>query len=316
MVAVESKKTMLRFKCLILSTLLLWSIGLAALPPRSSQAQGDLFIQVLPAEIQQGRTGLVRVLAPNEIARLEMIFDQRQIPLYRSAEGDWVGFLSVDMEAGRGEQSIDVYAWIGTTRRDPQRATVRVVWGAFDYQDIILPNSMGNLLDPNINRDENTTLVRAYSRRTPQKLWDGTFQNPVPGDLISTFGGIRSYNNGVYSGRHTGADFRAALNEPIRAAGTGRVVFVGYLPVRGNHIIVDHGWGVLTGYSHLSEVYVVPGQRVMAGDILGGAGTTGRSQGVHMHFELVVNGLWVDPIQFMSLAIPPALLDLTQIRSR
>jgi murein DD-endopeptidase MepM/ murein hydrolase activator NlpD len=65
--------------------------------------------------------------------------------------------------------------------------------------------------------------------------------------------------------------------------------------------------GVLTGYSHMGELFVVPGQRILQGDTLGSVGATGRVEGAHFHFELTFNGFWVDPAQFMGLSIPEAI---------
>jgi murein DD-endopeptidase MepM/ murein hydrolase activator NlpD len=272
------------------------------------QAQTALFVQMSPREVQQGRTSLLRVTANSDVTRMEVVFDGNQFPLYRSVDGDWIGFLPASMTAERGTTDVSILAWrendsIPTT----QVETLDIVWGSFFYQDIVIEGSLARLLDPALNQQEEDTLQRVYSRYTPEKLWTGGLLAPVPGPMISEFGGIRNYNNGVLESRHTGSDFRAGLGEPTMAAGNGRVVFVATLPIHGNHVVIDHGIGVLTGYSHLSEVYVVPGQRVLAGDVIGAVGSTGRTQGAHAHFEVVVNGVWVDPPQFMSLQIPDAV---------
>lgn len=280
---------------------------LAAFAPRvSSSAEGALSVQIQPPEVQQGRTSLIRVAADPDVTAVEVTFAGKQFPLYRSVDGDWVGFLAADMTSERGTFPVQIVTWNGDHANPPQTEEFNVIWGAFLYQDIALPNSLVPLLDPELNQSENLKLTRIYSRYTPQKLWTGNLQPPVAGPMISEFGGIRSYNNGALEGRHTGTDFRAGLGEPVGAAGAGRVVFANYLPVRGNHIVIDHGMGVLTGYSHLSEIYVVPGQRVLAGDVIGAVGSTGRTQGAHSHFEVAVNGSWVDPVQFLQLQIPDA----------
>lgn len=291
-------------KFLLLFPLLLVLI-LAFSHPTISKAQVNLLIQIQPKEIQQGRTGIIRVVAPGDTTRMQVLFDGRVYPMYPTNEGDWVGFLVVDMEATRGADiPVDVYTWSGETGNPPQRDLVSIVWGSFDYQNIAIPYEQTDLLDANTNREELNTLVRVYGRISQQKYWTGALQLPVLGPQISTFGGIRTYNEGVLESRHTGVDYRANLGENTLASGNGVVVFAQRLPIRGNHVVIDHGWGVLTGYSHLSEIYVVPGQRVVAGDIIGLVGATGRVQGAHMHFELTVNGLWVDPSQFLNLTIP------------
>lgn len=281
--------------------------GIFAIPRSSTAQQVNLLIQIQPKEIQQGRTGVIRVVAPGDITRMQVLFQGDVLPMYRTDEGDWVGFLVADMSATRGgDIPVDVYTWAGETAYPPQRDTVSIVWGSFDYQDIPIPYGQEDLLNPDLNREELNLMVRIYSRRTEQKYWTGTLQLPVMGPQISSFGGIRTYNNGALESRHTGVDYRAGLGESVMASGTGVVVFAQRLPIRGNHVVIDHGWGVMTGYSHLNEIYVVPGQRVVAGDIIGTVGATGRVQGAHMHFELTVNGFWVDPPQFLNFTIPEA----------
>lgn len=269
-----------------------------------SDAQGLLLVQLTPVELQQGRTSVIRVTAPPDITRIEILFDGVQTPLYRTSQGDWGGFVAADMDSARGETPLQVLSWQGDEPRPPQSELVNVVWGAFLFQDIQISGALEALLDPQLNADEENTLLRIFRRYTPQKLWTGPFAVPVPGQEISEFGGIRNFNNGVLEGRHTGVDFRAGTGELALAAADGRVVFAGFLPIRGNHVVVEHGIGVFTGYSHLSEIMVVPGQRILQGDTLGLVGATGRVQGAHMHFEVSVNGSWVDPLQFMSLPAP------------
>ncbi len=270
-----------------------------------SAAQGVLFIQLEPGELQQGRTGLLRVMPPSPIDAAQIRYNSQRIPLYPSVEGEWVGFIPAAMTSTRGENQFTIFTFRdGAEAYPPQTQTFNIVWGSFFYQDIQLPYAVSDLLNPDLNAREEALLRSTHRRITPENYWQGNLQQPVPGMLISEFGGIRTYNDGVYEGRHTGADYRAGTGEPAMAAGHGRVVFANFLDIRGNHIVIDHGLGIFTGYSHLSDILVVPGQRVLAGDIIGAVGTTGRSQGAHMHLELAVYGVWVDPPQFMSLPIP------------
>ena len=275
-----------------------------ALQPGPTDAQGLLIVQFQPAELQQGRTALIRVAGTPDLTRVEAVLNGEIYPLYRTIDGDWVGFFPASMNSDRGAFEVEFLSWRGDEANPPQDETVNVVWGSFFYQDIVLPNALSPLLDPELNEWEVETLREVYRRYTPVKLWEGDLVLPVPGPQISEFGGIRSYNGGILEGRHTGTDYRAGLGEPVSVAGHGRVVYAGFLPIHGNHIVVDHGIGVLTGYSHLNEIFVVPGQRVLAGDVIGTVGATGRVQGAHMHFEITVNGYWVDPPQFMTITIP------------
>jgi len=272
----------------------------------TTDAQSVILVQFSPAELPQGRTAVMTVIANPDVVRMEAVFDGKQFPLYRTIDGDWAGLIAASMVIERGEQAVNILAWReGEERPDPPfPTTLNIVWGSFLYQDIAIPNALSDLLDPDLNRQEEELLLGHYGRYTREPLWTSPFQPPVPGPMISEFGGIRNYNSGVLEGRHTGTDYRAGLGDPAMASGNGRVVFANFTPIRGNQVVIDHGAGVLTGYSHLNEIFVVPGQRVLQGDVIGTVGATGRVQGAHMHFELAVNGEWVDPLQFLGLALP------------
>ena len=98
---------------------------------------------------------------------------------------------------------------------------------------------------------------------------------------------------------HEGVDFTAPKGTPIVAAGAGVVVFAGWHPQYGRQVDLDHGDGVLTRYGHASRLYVKVGDIVHRGERIGLVGSTGRSTGPHLHFEVRVNGKPRDPIRFL-----------------
>lgn len=123
----------------------------------------------------------------------------------------------------------------------------------------------------------------------------------VPADnpeISSGFGPRLDPFNGQRA-MHTGLDFRGAHGTPIRAAAPGRVSFVGVRPGYGNTIEVDHGHGLVTLYAHLAGFAAREGQAVQAGEKIGRMGSTGRSTGTHLHFEVRVDGTPVNPRRFL-----------------
>lgn len=99
---------------------------------------------------------------------------------------------------------------------------------------------------------------------------------------------------------HDGLDFGAAAGTPVRAAAAGTVVSASVRGGYGNATILDHGGGLATLYAHQSELAVIPGQRVAAGEVIGTVGSTGLSTGPHLHFEVRVRGLPVDPLLYLA----------------
>lgn len=297
----------LLFSVIAVALIILGLNGVDA-PAAAQSSDLTLRLTVTPSEVQQGRSAVIRVLEVNgqEIDKANATFLGSSIELHPSLDGDWIGFLAVDMDATRGDQLLDVYVWAnGSDQPQRQTITVPVIWGAFTFQNVTINGDLLPLLDSNTNRAEINKLVRVHQRTTNERLFN-YFIRPV-GETISDFGGIRNYNNETLRGRHTGMDFRANTGDAVVASADGRVIMSERLPIHGNHIVIDHGWGILTGYSHLSERLVVPGQLVRQGETIGLVGATGRVEGPHLHFEVIINGYWVEPIQFLSLDIPPSL---------
>ena len=127
---------------------------------------------------------------------------------------------------------------------------------------------------------------------------------PHDGVLNSPFGARRSYNGGPARSHHSGVDLDGDGGEPIRPSADGIVVLAEQLQVRGNTIIIDHGWGVYSLYAHLSKIQVQPGERVARGDTIGLLGSTGLATGPHLHWEIRVNGTPVDPIAWCERQVP------------
>lgn len=134
--------------------------------------------------------------------------------------------------------------------------------------------------------------VRGAAERLP-------LGNPAPGrDITSRFGNRMD----PFLGRlalHTGIDFRAETGANVRSTGAGTVSFAGYSGGYGNMVEIDHGKGVTTRYGHLSQISVRTGEKIELGETVGKAGSTGRSTGPHVHYEVRLNDEPVDPMRFL-----------------
>jgi murein DD-endopeptidase MepM/ murein hydrolase activator NlpD len=125
---------------------------------------------------------------------------------------------------------------------------------------------------------------------------------PAEGGLSTSGFGYRSDPFTGGGAFHPGLDFRGAYGAPIHAAAEGRVSFVGRIRGYGNVVDVSHGNGLLTRYAHMSKTMAKVGQQVAAGDVIGAIGSTGRSTGPHLHFEVRVNNRVVNPRPFLEKA--------------
>ena len=122
---------------------------------------------------------------------------------------------------------------------------------------------------------------------------------PVQGTLESGFGGRRNPFGGIGYEFHSGQDIDAAWGTPVVSAASGKIDFVGWQNGYGQVVVVDHGGGLTTRYGHLSHIDVIQGQVVSRAQFLGRVGSTGRSTGPHLHYEVRVNDEPVDPIQYL-----------------
>ena len=82
------------------------------------------------------------------------------------------------------------------------------------------------------------------------------------------------------------------------------MAFAGLMDIRGNYVVIDHGHGVYTGYAHFSQIHVTRGQTIAAGQVIGVTGDTGRSSGPHLHWEMNINGDWVDVANVSRMWLP------------
>ncbi|HEX7931258.1 MAG TPA: M23 family metallopeptidase, partial [Sphingomicrobium sp.] len=123
--------------------------------------------------------------------------------------------------------------------------------------------------------------------------------NPANVLMMSSGFGYRSDPFTGGAAMHAGLDFRGPIGTPILAAAPGRVSFVGQKSGYGNVVEVDHGQGILTRYAHLSGFTTAVGTQVAAGQQIAKMGSTGRSTGSHLHFEVRLNGVAVNPRRFL-----------------
>ncbi|TIQ36914.1 MAG: M23 family peptidase [Mesorhizobium sp.] len=125
--------------------------------------------------------------------------------------------------------------------------------------------------------------------------------NPAPGRAVTSPFGVRTDPILGTAALHTGMDFRAPIGMPAKVTAAGVVTKAGWNGGYGRMIEVDHGNGFSTRYGHLSEIDVTVGQKLAAGDVIGKTGSSGRSTGPHLHYEVRHNGEAVDPLRFLAV---------------
>ncbi|MCS7061908.1 MAG: M23 family metallopeptidase [Anaerolineae bacterium] len=219
-------------------------------------------------------------------------------------EAHYIGLLGLDGLFPAGVYTLTLQV-VGLDGEAAQTLTpVRVRSRRAYLEHVRLSPALAGTLDPLVNQEEALAFAQLYAGFTPQKWWDRPLHWPARGKLVAVYGNRRAYNGVNLGTYHSGIDISAVRGTPVRAAAPGRVVAVREFVIRGLTVVIDHGRGVFTAYCHLSQSDVLEGQVVNAGDVIGQVGSTGRSQGPHVHFELAVGGVPVDPTYWMRVALP------------
>lgn len=164
----------------------------------------------------------------------------------------------------------------------------------FPTQHIKMPPKKTRLMDPHLLKKEREILYSALSRSSPVPLWEGTFRLPVKSRVTSDFGRIR-YVNGRFWSQHSGLDLASPAGAKIYASNRGRVIMARKLRMRGNTLVLDHGLGLTSIYNHLSRFLVKEGEEVTRGQPIGEVGATGFVTGPHLHWEIRVGTIPVNP---------------------
>ena len=136
---------------------------------------------------------------------------------------------------------------------------------------------------------------------TPQPLWSGTFLRLPNAKPMASFAQDRTY---FYSGKeidrqtHLGVDLASLGQSPVPAANAGRIAFAGPLGIYGGTVVIDHGCGLFSMYSHLSRIETEAKKEVKRGDVIGRSGTTGMAGGDHLHYAMMIHGVFINPIEW------------------
>lgn len=260
----------------------------------------SVMIQPLPAF--QGMTLIITVHTTEPVTLTGRLFGQE----IRFAEegGAYYALVGVHVFREPGLYELELYATNSAGQVTALTTGVIVRAARFGYERIDFPESRTRLLNPAVIAAERERLNALRGTFTPKRYWTTPFRRPCAGVISSYFGARRAYNDGPYTSYHTGVDFRAPNRTPVYAPTGGIVVLAEPMVLLGNTIVIDHGWGLVTVYGHLSSIEVEVGQYVAPGDLIGRVGNTGLSTGAHLHWEMWVSGTAVDGLQWLEDFFP------------
>jgi len=243
-----------------------------------------------PSPVRQGDTIHLRAPLASETARM----NGRTVRLFPEA-GASTGLMPVPALEKPGEYPLEFLDHGGAVLH---AETVTVRDARFPAQRIVLAQEIAELKPAAGEMEESESFRKNV---TDVRHWSEPFRLPLPGCRTSPYGVQRVVNGKPTGNYHAGIDQRGPAGQPVRAIAAGVVRLVRQWNIHGNTVAVDHGQGVGSMYLHLSKFAVAEGAAVKPGDVVGYVGTTGRSTAPHLHWSLYVNGVPVNPAQWVKL---------------
>jgi murein DD-endopeptidase MepM/ murein hydrolase activator NlpD len=260
-----------------------------------------------PLPIIQGATVQVKINLSQE-ATVTGLLGDHPLHFFQEQDGSQVALQGISAIADTGLIPLRIDATLpdGTIRSFEQMVLLES--GNFLTETIngVDPAT----IDPAVTVPEDAWLLSEVTAVTPEQIWHGMFQMPVDSNQFcvrSRYGNRRTYNEGAFHSFHSGIDYGVCSQAhpfDIYAPADGVVIYTGLKTVRGNVTIIDHGQGIYSGLFHQAEIYVSIGEHVTAGQLIGKIGDTGRVTGPHVHWDLWVNGIQVNPNVWLNEIFP------------
>ncbi|HEY4951360.1 MAG TPA: peptidoglycan DD-metalloendopeptidase family protein [Candidatus Acidoferrales bacterium] len=246
---------------------------------------------VKPAAISLGQTVRLSCQVPATKAKL----NDRTVRLFPQSNGGSQGLMPIAVADPPGAYEIEFLAENGTTLASA-KLTIRPT--KFPTQNVVLAPQIEAL---HSTTEDIQTLTEFRNTVSDVKYWEDPLTAPVPGCVLSPFG-VKRLHNGKPTGEiHSGIDQRSPAGRPVRAVAAGTVKIAQPFAVLGGTVALDHGQGLETMYLHMSKLLVAPGAQVKKGEVIGYVGATGRANGPHLHWVVDVNGVPVNPQQWVAL---------------
>ena len=264
---------------------------------------------VNPLPIIQGTTAQIKVTTSSEVTLEGMLVD-RSLNFFPLDNNAYVALQGVHALTEPGLYPLRLDAILPDGSKQSFEQMILIQTGYYPSEVLYVdPKS----IDPAITKPEDDLIHSLVTKATPVRYWNTIFESPASqyestSYLTSKFGTRRTYfgigtDLEIFS-FHTGLDFGGGNGLPITAPAPGIVIFASPLDIRGNATIIDHGWGVYSGFWHQSEFKIRVGDIVDTGQIIGLVGDTGRVTGAHLHWEVWVNNVQVNPMDWLDLEFP------------
>jgi len=259
-------------------------------------------VTVIAREVRPGELVVVHVTDDAPVAAVTVRAFDHDWPTYRVDETTFEAFVGIDLDVRPGRYTVALSLQRPDATREALTHVLTVASHEFRTRRLTVSEAYVDPPAPVLERilGEAERLNALWTTETPERLWEGAFVRPVPQEANSAFG-TRTILNGQPRSPHAGADFASPTGTPVHAPNGGRVVLAEDLYYTGNTVIIDHGLGLYSVFAHLSAIDVSEGAMVVAGEVVGRSGATGRVTGPHLHWTVRAGGARVDPLSLVAV---------------
>lgn len=272
--------------------------------------------------VNQGGVAVVSYTVSKPLVHTGVNVGQRFFPAFQQPGGEWVCYFGMPHDMAPSDFKPKITARDKAGNEGSQTISVLAIPKVFKSDNLNIPDEFLNdkmsqytamypaektpldiykRVNTELRKQNEAELLKIGQDTSPTPLWSGPFLRLPNAAGRAGFGDQRDY---YYKGEkidhqtHMGVDLASLANAPVPAANTGRIVFAGFFGIYGNCVIIDHGLGLQSLYSHLSEIAVAKNAQVKKGDVIGKTGVTGLAGGDHLHFAMIVSGLQVSPTEW------------------
>ncbi len=295
------------------------------LPMRLDTQPPRISVKTLPPNVRRGGTAVVRYTIDEDVSNSGVLVAGYFVPGYMQKDGSYICFFpfpytmtardyknsveitATDLAGNVTKSHLTVMSFERTFKSDSIEVTDNFLMAVESKLRDLAPDATNPLecylYINNQVRAANVQTLREIGRDTAAAmLWSGVFERLPRSAPRAGFGDHRFFN---YQGKpvgesyHLGFDLASVRNAEVPAANSGRVVFCGNLGIYGNLIVIDHGLGLMSIYSHLNDQVVKVGDVVQKGQLIGHTGSTGLAFGDHLHFGILVGGVEVTPLEWL-----------------
>ncbi|MBU4310062.1 M23 family metallopeptidase [bacterium] len=255
-------------------------------------------VKVEPENVGQGKTLAIYFESPQTLKDLKAEFLGKEIRFYETGKNRYRAILGIPLitEPGRYEILFRIKTEEGL--KIEWKEAVQIEKSVFKKEVLSIPPEKSSHLTSKYLGKEGERIREAGKKEEAKQFWEGRFILPAEGRISSPFGAYRVYDKGQASWRHRGVDIANKEGIEVFASNSGIVVLSEDMRVHGGTIIINHGQGVFSIFSHLKERLVKKGKEVERGQLIGTMGRTGLATGSHLHWGLCVSGTVVDPLEW------------------